>query len=174
MNRRRLTADDPIDLPGHRGENTGGWDRFSGWGMVNAHRAITALREGYEPPQANILSLHVNYSNRNRNEAFSIQNGTVHIHAYLGYPDGPRVDWNLRMGTEWDLSDGVVIRSGVSRVFSDGSDVLCSINTDELPEDRYILELEVMLDGEPIARDRAVLDLPRAYIANYAQEIQGD
>jgi len=166
----RMKADDPISLPGHRGENTEGWDRFSGWGMVNAYRTITPLRDGYAPPEANILSLHVNYLNTNRNEAFSIQNGTVDIHAYLGYPDGRPVDWNLRMGTEWDLSDGEIIESGVSRGYSDGSDVLCTINTDDLPEDRYILELEVILDDETFAKDRAVLNLPRAYIANYSEE----
>lgn len=167
----RTTATDPISLPGHRGENTAGWDLYSGWGMVNANRAMTGLRDGYEPPEANILSLHVNYTNWNRNEAFSIHDGTVAIRAYLGYPDGRPVDWNLRISTEWDMSGAEVIGTGDRRGYSDGDDVLWSINTDELlDDDRYILELEVVADDGTTARDRAVLDLPRAYIANYSHE----
>ena len=103
----RMTASDPAAVPSDQGENTPGWDLYSGWGMVNAEAAVAAVGNGDVFPEANILSLPVNYRNIHRGEEFSIQNGTVEIKAYLGLPAGGTVDWSLQRSSNWDLSGAV-------------------------------------------------------------------
>jgi hypothetical protein len=165
----RMTAVNPNPVPGDRGENTPGWDLYSGWGMINANHAITVLRNNDIYPEANILSLPVNYLNLHRQEEFSIQTGNVPIEAYMGLPAGGSVDWTLRRSSNWDFSGAVVAANQGNASYSNGAAAIHTINTDTLSSGRYVLELEVMTPQGVIGKDRAVIDLPRAYIANLIQ-----
>lgn len=165
----RMTASDPAAVPSDRGENTPGWDLYSGWGMVNAEAAVTAVSNGTVFPEANILSLPVNYRNYHRGDEFSIQTGSVDIRAYLGLPAGGTVDWTLRRSTDWDLAGAVDVTSQAGASYSDGTAPIHTINTGLLPAGRNVLELEVTTTQGIAGMDRAVIDLPRAYIANLIQ-----
>lgn len=165
----RMTATDPASVASDRGENTPGWDLYSGWGFVNANNAISSLQSGEVYPEANILSLFENYRNTHRDDHFSIQNGTLDIRAYMGIP-GNTVDFILRRSTRWDFSTPIVIANVNDAPYSDGTGILHSLNTDLLNQMRFILELDVETDEGVSGKDRAVIDLPRAYIANLKHE----
>lgn len=162
----RMTAHDPAAVAGDRGENTTGWDIYSGWGMVSAENALDSVRNGTVYPEANILSLPVNYVNDYRHEHFSIRSGTVDLYAYLGLPDGALVDWNLRRSRHWDLSGAVQETAITAATYSDGSAPIFTLDTDNLEAGRHVLELEVSTASNVVAKDRAIIDLPRAYIEN--------
>ncbi len=160
----RMTATDPASVPDDRSENTPGWDLYSGWGLVNAFAVLSSVSGGTTHPEANILSLFRNYRNTGRNEAFSIQRGTVGLVAYLGLPGGGSVGWTLRRSLDWDMSAAVTVATGTT-AYLDGTAPFHSIDTDALVEPRHVLELEVTAGGV-VSRERAVIDLPRAYIGN--------
>lgn len=162
----RMTASDPVQVPDDGGENTPGWDIYSGWGLVNAHNAIVELSNGKIFPEANILSVPMNYLNIYRQEGMAIYRGNLAINAFMGLPTGGNANWTLKRSEAWDMSNPVSMASQNNAAYSDASTPLHTINTDTLNGSRYILELEVNTIPGATGKDRAVLDLPRAYIAN--------
>jgi subtilisin family serine protease len=162
----RMTATDPAPVSGDNGENTPGWDLYSGWGLVNANDALAAVRNGTVFPEANILSIPVNYRNLITGEELSIQDGPAALRAYLGLPAGGNIDWMLYRSREWDLSGAVVEASGTSVGYSGGTATFHMVDTDQLDAGRHVLELEARTSQGVVGRDRAVIDLPRAYISN--------
>ncbi|MCP4903245.1 MAG: S8 family serine peptidase [bacterium] len=162
----RMTASDPVAVPTDRGENIPGWDLYAGWGLVNAEAAVNSVINGEVLPEANILSLPVNYKNIYRGEEFSIQKGTVDILAFLGLPAGGTVDWILRRSPNWNLSGAIVEAGPITASYSDGTVPIHTINTDLLESGRHVYELEAEASPGMFGRDRAVVDLPRAYIEN--------
>ncbi|HET8799113.1 MAG TPA: S8 family serine peptidase, partial [Thermoanaerobaculia bacterium] len=162
----RMTATDPAAVAGDEGENTPGWDLASGWGLVNAQSAATEAAGATTRPRANIVSCFKNYWSSGRGEELAIGTGTVSIRAITGLPGSVTpVSWTLRRSSSWDMSGSVLVSSGSSAP-SDGSSALTTVSTDPL-DGRQVLELTVTAGGV-VAKDRAVIDLPRAYISNLA------
>lgn len=164
----RMTAHDPPAVSGDNGENTPGWDLFSGWGLVDAHAALLSLN-GSARPRANILSRPVNFSSWwINNDELAIGTGLVPIRAIAGVPNGKEVQWTLRRWTSFDMTSPPAFEVNGKTGPLDGTEDLAVIDTDLL-DGRQVLELEVNADGV-IARDIAVIDLPRAYISNISPE----
>lgn len=174
----RMTAVDPGPVSGDRGENTPGWDLFSGWGVVNAFDALTSIRSGNVFPAANIVSQTVNFRNRAGSDELAIGSSLVDVRAIAGVP-GEQYDWTIRRSENWDLSGATVVASG-RRPYLAGPTTLSTLNTDLL-DGRQIIELEVRTLAGVVGKDRAVIDLPRAYISGLtdgqpfiaAEEIEG-
>ena len=166
----RMTASDPAPVAGDMGENSSGWDIFSGWGLVNAGSAITEVMGGAVYPEANILSLYMNYLNRYKVEGLAIHDGVVPVRAYMGLPSGGTVDWTLMRSRNWDMSGAVQEAAQSGSGYSDGTTTLYNINTDALDSGRHIFELDVTTSQGVSGKDRAVIDLPRAYISNLKAE----
>lgn len=165
----RMAATDPAPVTGDMEENTPGWDIFSGWGLVNAKSAITAVGSGTVHPEANILSLPMTYLNSYREEGLAIHLGTVPMKAYMGLPGGGTVDWTLRRSLNWDMSGAVQEATQSGAVYSNGTTALHAINTDGLDNGRHVFELAVTTPQGVSGKDRAVIDLLRAYISNLKQ-----
>lgn len=162
----RMTAHDPAAVTGDQGENTPGWDVFSGWGLVNANDSANEASGTSNRPRANIISCSKNYWSRKRNDELAIRLGTVPIRAITGLPGSATpVSWSLMRSSSWDMSGAVSVGSG-SAAPSDGTAVLTNVDTDAL-DGRQVLELTITAAGV-VAKDRAVIDLPRAYITNLA------
>lgn len=162
----RMTASDPIAVEGDNGENTPGWDIFSGWGLINAENAINAVINETIYPEANILSLPMNYISGHREEGFAIYEGNIPIHAYIGLPNGDPVNWTLKRGYKLDMSDAINIADQEGVGYIDGTSSIHTLNSDLLLQGRHVLELEVTTSEGISGKDRAVIDLPRAYFSN--------
>src|SRR6185436_14199654 len=78
------------------------------------------------------------------------------------------VQWTLRRWTSFDMTSPPAFEVNGKTGPLDGTEDLAVIDTDLL-DGRQVLELEVNADGV-IARDIAVIDLPRAYISNISPE----
>lgn len=161
----RATAHDPIAIPNDNGENTPGFDVYSGWGLVNAKSGLDDVVAGTKRPRANIVSLQKNYEAPRRNDEMAIAIGKVSIRAFAGIP-GSAATWKVWRATKADLSDKVLAGSGNIASATSEPATLMEIDTDPLDGRQYI-ELEVTAGGVT-SRDRAVIDLPRAHIFNVA------
>lgn len=88
---RQVLRQSAVDIPavtGDQGENTAGFDYYSGWGLANAKNALDII--GNNPAvEAKITTQGVTYFAPNRQDEFHIIDTTSPVNAFAGIPGGP-------------------------------------------------------------------------------------
>jgi hypothetical protein len=127
------TVDDialnPNDDQAFRYPSHPGWDRFFGYGRVNAFRAVDAVMAGDVPPEADLTSPHwFQLINVDATPSFDV----------VGSAAAPRSDsytWELEVAAGWDPRDDAFSAVASGSGTEPTSGVLATLSTGDIPVD---------------------------------------
>ena len=158
----RAAAVDVPAVTGDRGENTSGFDYFSGWGLVNARGALDII--GTDPwGEAKLTTQHASYRSERRGEYFHIIGATSEVRGFAGIPGGPDTTISL----EWAPGSPPVAGAWTTIASTTGPWVndapLGTLNRSAFPNGVSTLRLRVTAGGREFA-DYGRVDVPRAYL----------
>jgi len=158
----RFSAADVPAVTGDRGENTPGFDYYSGWGLAKARAALDVI--GTNPwGEAKLTTQPVSYTSARRDESFHVIDASSSVHGFAGIPGGPATSVTL----EWAAGKPPVtgpwttVSSSTRPYVNDGP--LGTLNRDALPNGTSTLRLRVASGGREFV-DYGRVDVPRAYM----------
>lgn len=163
---RQVLRQSAVDIPhinGDQGENTEGFDYYSGWGMANAYRALNLIDRD-QWAEAKLTSNRANYISQNRLEHFHLIDETHDVTAFAGFPDGgtSRIELATAPGT-MPVADGSwrQIHNDTHDYLSD--EYLETLERNSLATGINTLRMTVHAGGEEYV-EYGRIDVPHAYL----------
>jgi subtilisin family serine protease len=162
---RQVLLKSAADIPavtGDQGENTPGFDYYSGWGLANANAALMMVHDN-PWAAANIVTPEVNFSSIKRRDQMHVIGDTVDIVAYAGLPGGGNADVTL----EW--AEGAPPDAAAWNAVSSANlpyvekAVVGTLTRADLPNGIVSTRLTVEAGGRSFVGYGRV-DVPRAYL----------
>jgi subtilisin family serine protease/Mg-chelatase subunit ChlD len=162
---RQVLRKSAVDIPpvtGDQGENTPGFDYFSGWGLANAKNALTKVHE--DPwAEANITTQPASYRSRDRGEEMHIIGQTSDVKVFAGLPAGGQsmVSLDYAAGSPPMASSWTNAYSGNTDYLKD--QLLTTLSRNNLSNGINTLRLTVTTGGKNFV-DYGRIDVPYAYM----------
>lgn len=159
----RSSAEDIPSVAGDLGENTPGFDYYSGWGLANAKNALDVVHNNPWAAAKITEPYTTTYYGYKRKERFHATKETINVNVFAGVPGGGPVNVVLEHapGSPPVLGSWVNVYSADRSFMND--EFLTTINRNNLSEKVNTIRLTVTTDGKTFV-DYQRVDVMYAYM----------